>query len=112
MFIGLCFLSDIGSNNSGYYTLQAVLTHQGRSSSSGHYVGWVRQSMTEDKWIKFDDDVVTPVTSEEILRLSGGGDWHCAYVLLYGPKPIQIPIEDNAENVDNSKNAGVEAMQQ
>ena len=27
---------DLGSNNSGFYTLQAVLTHQGRSSSSGH----------------------------------------------------------------------------
>ena len=31
--------TDVGSNNSGFYEL--VLTHQGRSSSSGHYVGWV-----------------------------------------------------------------------
>jgi ubiquitin carboxyl-terminal hydrolase 14 len=36
------FEDDNGSNNSGFYTLQAVLTHQGRTSSSGHYVGWVR----------------------------------------------------------------------
>lgn len=35
--------SDIGSNNCGYYELQAVLTHQGRSSSSGHYVSWVKR---------------------------------------------------------------------
>lgn len=35
--------ADLGSNNSGYYDLQAVLTHQGRSSSSGHYVGWVKR---------------------------------------------------------------------
>ena len=83
---------DLGSNNSGYYTLQAVLTHQGRSSSSGHYVGWVRHK--GDQWMKFDDDVVSPVTSEEILRLSGGGDWHVAYVLLYGPKILEEPIED------------------
>ena len=34
---------DVGSNNSGYYELTAVLTHQGRSSTSGHYVGWVRK---------------------------------------------------------------------
>jgi len=34
---------DIGSNNSGYYDLKAVLTHQGRSSSSGHYVAWIRR---------------------------------------------------------------------
>lgn len=63
------FENDAGSNNSGFYTLQAVLTHQGRSSSSGHYVGWVRHK--GDDWFKFDDDTVTPVTSEEILRLSG-----------------------------------------
>lgn len=80
------FPEDKGSNNSGYYTLQAVLTHQGRSSSSGHYVSWVRRK--GDDWIKFDDDDVSPVTSEDILRLSGGGDWHCAYVLLYGPQRL------------------------
>lgn len=102
--------TDIGSNNSGYYTLKAVLTHQGRSSSSGHYVGWVRQSDTEDKWMKFDDDVVTPVTSEEILRLSGGGDWHCAYVLLYGPRILQVPI-DEVTDTETGKTGSTEAMQ-
>ncbi|EDS41101.1 conserved hypothetical protein [Culex quinquefasciatus] len=82
----------LGSNNSGYYTLQAVLTHQGRSSSSGHYVGWVRQK--GDQWIKFDDDCVSPVDTEAILKLSGGGDWHCAYVLVYGPKILELPVDD------------------
>lgn len=101
---------DLGSNNSGYYTLYAVLTHQGRSSSSGHYVGWTRQSTTEDKWVKFDDDVVSPVTSEEILRLSGGGDWHCAYVLLYGPRVLQIPIENDKIEGD-TKATDAEPMQ-
>jgi len=89
------FENDLGSNNSGFYTLQAVLTHQGRSSSSGHYVGWVRHK--GDQWMKFDDDVVSSVTSEEILRLSGGGDWHVAYVLLYGPKILEEPIEESAD---------------
>ncbi|EDW28377.1 GL18981 [Drosophila persimilis] len=81
------FDDDLGSNNSGYYTLQAVLTHKGRSSSSGHYVAWVRSN--GDSWFKFDDDEVTSVATDEILRLSGGGDWHCAYVLLYGPKRLE-----------------------
>lgn len=104
----------MGSNNSGYYDLQAVLTHQGRSSSSGHYVGWVKRkegnhgdSSTftsesvrktkfffgdpfSDEWFKFDDDKVSVVTAEDILRLSGGGDWHIAYVLLYGPRRLEI----------------------
>lgn len=108
--------ADLGSNNSGYYDLQAVLTHQGRSSSSGHYVGWVKRkegnhshphrnltvsthrcSGTDrfllplpDEWIKFDDDKVSVVSPEDILRLSGGGDWHIAYVLLYGPRRLEI----------------------
>ncbi|XP_071483761.1 ubiquitin carboxyl-terminal hydrolase 14-like [Diadema antillarum] len=84
------FPDDIGSNNSGYYELQAVLTHQGRSSSSGHYVAWVRRK--EEEWMKFDDDTVTGIHSEDILKLSGGGDWHCAYVLIYGPR--RLPEEE------------------
>ncbi|KHN88446.1 Ubiquitin carboxyl-terminal hydrolase 14 [Toxocara canis] len=78
------FENDPGSNNSGFYELQGVITHKGRSSNSGHYVGWVR---TEgDRWAMCDDDDVQPVSSEDVLRLSGGGDWHCAYLLLYGPR--------------------------
>uniref|UniRef100_A0A673KFZ8 Ubiquitin carboxyl-terminal hydrolase n=1 Tax=Sinocyclocheilus rhinocerous TaxID=307959 RepID=A0A673KFZ8_9TELE len=83
-----CFSEDLGSSNSGYYDLQAVLTHQGRSSSSGHYVSWVKRK--EDEWVKFDDDKVSVVTPEDILKLSGGGDWHIAYVLLYGPRRLEI----------------------
>ncbi|XP_076622144.1 ubiquitin specific protease 14 [Colletes latitarsis] len=90
------FPNDLGSNNSGYYTLQAVLTHRGRSSSSGHYVAWVRQK--SDIWLKCDDETVSSVTSEEVLRLSGGGDWHCAYVLLYGPKVLETPDTDTNED--------------
>ncbi|CAL1538000.1 unnamed protein product [Lymnaea stagnalis] len=89
------FPEDIGSNNCGYYELSAVLTHKGRSSSSGHYVAWVRRK--GDEWLMFDDDRVTAVTSEDILKLSGGGDWHCAYVLLYGPRLLEID-EDKQES--------------
>ena len=42
-----------------------------------------------DKWLKCDDDTVTPVTSEDVLKLSGGGDWHIAYILLYGPRRLE-----------------------
>ncbi|VDP07762.1 unnamed protein product [Heligmosomoides polygyrus] len=70
------FPDDEGSNNSGFYELKAVITHKGRSSNSGHYVAWV-------------------------LKLSGGGDWHCAYVLLYGPRIIkEYPeLKEEKENI-------------
>jgi ubiquitin carboxyl-terminal hydrolase 14 len=80
------FPGDKGSNNSGYYSLQAVLTHKGRSSNSGHYVGWVRSK--GDTWLKCDDDEVSPVHEDDVLKLSGGGDWHTAYILLYGPRKL------------------------
>lgn len=68
------FEDDPGSNNSGYYDLVAVLTHKGRSANSGHYVGWSKNAKT-GQWFMFDDDVVTAVTEEDILKLSGGGLW-------------------------------------
>ncbi|XP_013781694.1 ubiquitin carboxyl-terminal hydrolase 14-like [Limulus polyphemus] len=94
------FPDDPGSNNSGYYDLQAVLTHRGRSSSSGHYVSWIKRK--GDEWFKCDDDKVSVVTSEEILKLSGGGDWHCAYVLLYGPRILEVEKEEGTEDIEAS----------
>ncbi|XP_015754897.1 PREDICTED: ubiquitin carboxyl-terminal hydrolase 14-like [Acropora digitifera] len=88
------FPDDVGSNNSGYYELTAVLTHQGRSSSSGHYLAWIRRKGGVNDWVKCDDDKMSNVTSEDILKLSGGGDWHCAYVLLYGPRRLEVE-DDN-----------------
>jgi len=114
------FLADIGSNNSGFYQLNAVLTHKGRSSSSGHYVAWVRrnQSRTHSRelslfllilfdclaeWLMFDDENVTPVTEEDILKLSGGGDWHTAYLLIYGPRTIEYE-DKSAEGASGESN--------
>ncbi|CAG8442420.1 4126_t:CDS:10 [Funneliformis caledonium] len=34
---------DVGANVSGLYDLCAALTHIGRSTDSGHYIGWVRK---------------------------------------------------------------------
>merc|ERR1719270_1294734 len=39
-------------------------------------------------WLKCDDDEVSPVHEEDVLKLSGGGDWHTAYLLLYGPRKL------------------------
>uniref|UniRef100_A0A8R1EXT5 ubiquitinyl hydrolase 1 n=1 Tax=Caenorhabditis japonica TaxID=281687 RepID=A0A8R1EXT5_CAEJA len=81
-----------------------IITHKGRSSQDGHYVAWIRS--TEDgKWRLFDDEHVTVVDEEAVLKTSGGGDWHCAYVLLYEARvikkypelpPAQVPSETPA----------------
>ena len=53
-------ISDVGSNNSGFYQLNAVLTHKGRSSSSGHYVAWVRRTQSNiiSSISRFSDEVL------------------------------------------------------
>ena len=33
--------------------------------------------------MQFDDDEMILRKDEEVLALSGGGDWHMAYLLLY-----------------------------
>eukprot|EP00887_Chlorella_sp_A99_P004167 scaffold23.g4167.t1 len=70
-----------GGELTGRYDLVAVLTHKGRSADSGHYVSWVKQE--DGQWIQFDDEAMVPRKEEEVLGLSGGGDWHMAYLLLY-----------------------------
>ncbi|CAI8046582.1 Ubiquitin carboxyl-terminal hydrolase 14, partial [Geodia barretti] len=92
--------TDVGSNNSGYYELAAVLTHKGRSSSSGHYVGWV--ALKNGEWAKLDDDKVTLVTEDQILKLSGGGDWHVAYILLYAPRRLEKMREEEEEEEEET----------
>jgi ubiquitin carboxyl-terminal hydrolase 14 len=80
--------SDIGvglpKEFQGLYELFAVVTHKGRSADSGHYMGWVRSS--GDNWHVFDDDEVSPCTTENVLQLKGGGDRDSAYLAFFRAK--------------------------
>ncbi|XP_031488644.1 ubiquitin carboxyl-terminal hydrolase 6 isoform X2 [Nymphaea colorata] len=71
----------------GIYDLVAVLTHKGRSADSGHYVAWVKQE--NGKWILFDDENPILQKEEDITKLSGGGDWHMAYICMYKARVIR-----------------------
>ncbi|KAF6138212.1 hypothetical protein GIB67_011052 [Kingdonia uniflora] len=70
----------------GIYDLVAVLTHKGRSADSGHYVAWAKQE--SGKWIQFDDDNPSAQREEDITKLSGGGDWHMAYICMYKARVV------------------------
>ncbi|CAI9114280.1 OLC1v1014963C3 [Oldenlandia corymbosa var. corymbosa] len=72
----------------GIYDLVAVLTHKGRSADSGHYVAWVKQE--NGKWIQFDDDNPILQREEDIPKLSGGGDWHMAYICMYKARVVSM----------------------
>ena len=70
------------------YLMTHFISFQGRSSNSGHYVGWSKNPKT-NQWYMFDDEDVVPMQEEDILKLSGGGDWHTAYVLFYSPRRLE-----------------------
>lgn len=76
----------------GRYELIGVLTHKGRSADSGHYVSWVKQ--TDGQWVQFDDDNMILRKEEEVLALSGGGDWHMAYLLLFKAQKVPQDVAD------------------
>tara|TARA_B100001142_G_C13846247_1_gene466334 strand:- start:273 stop:491 length:219 start_codon:yes stop_codon:yes gene_type:complete len=65
----------------GFYELESVLTHKGRSADSGHYVAWVKQK--DGSWTEFDDHTPNAKTTDQILALKGGGDHHMGYLLVY-----------------------------
>ena len=82
--------------------MQAILTHKGRSSNSGHYVAWVKQK--GDTWIECNDDDVRPIHEEDIMKLSGGGET-CVRRLLDTMKEGVDSVECEAfsKNVGSSK---------
>lgn len=72
----------------GNYRLNYVITHTGREADSGHYMAWGRATLDKrggDDWFKFDDEKVSVVKEEEVMKLGGGGDRPTAYMVVYLP---------------------------
>ena len=67
----------------GLYELHSIVTHKGRDSDGGHYIGWVRKESGGTQWYKYNDDKVTEHEQAEILMLCGGGDRDIAYLTFY-----------------------------
>jgi ubiquitin carboxyl-terminal hydrolase 14 len=82
--------AGIPLNFRGIYELYGVVTHKGRASNSGHYMGWVKQDAkgaAADDWVCFDDDHASACKEEDVItKLRGGGDYHMAYMLFYRVK--------------------------
>lgn len=59
-----------------HYDLVAVCNHFGKADY-GHYVAFCRDNNDgEDKWYRYDDDIVTPMKEEEVVTAD-------AYMLIY-----------------------------
>ncbi|KAG6733505.1 hypothetical protein I3843_01G218700 [Carya illinoinensis] len=44
----------------------------------------------DGKWIEYDDDNPIAQREEDITKLSGGGDWHMAYICMYKARVIPM----------------------
>ncbi|OSC99045.1 cysteine proteinase [Trametes coccinea BRFM310] len=64
------------------YKLHGVLVHSG-DLHGGHYFALIKPDR-ETRWLKFDDDRVTPVTDREVLEENYGGE-----VMTNGFPPMQ-----------------------
>ncbi|KAJ6236754.1 ubiquitin carboxyl-terminal hydrolase 14 [Anaeramoeba flamelloides] len=72
---------EIEDDITGNYELAGIVTHIGRTIDGGHYIGWTKK---DDKtWYQFDDDTVTEIPKDDILKLSGGSEWHTNYISIY-----------------------------
>ncbi|KAJ1900521.1 ubiquitin-specific protease ubp15 [Kickxella alabastrina] len=68
------FLSeDADRSKSWNYVLHGVLVHSG-DLHGGHYFGLLRPT-TENKWFRFDDDRVVPVSGDEVFEEYYGGEF-------------------------------------
>ena len=61
--------------------LTCIICHSGTDVNSGHYVNYVKQN---DKWFKYDDELVTEIKNEKsLLNRVSAGAYTTAYILLY-----------------------------
>jgi ubiquitin carboxyl-terminal hydrolase 7 len=67
------YLDESADRTESYvYKLHGVLVHSG-DLHGGHYFALIKPD-TETRWLKYDDDRVTPVTDKEVLDDNYGGE--------------------------------------
>ena len=81
-----------------HYRLQSVVIHAGEATR-GHYYAFVDPRL-DDRWLRFDDDRVTPVDYATVRAESIGGSPVAAYILHYvkvGPPAGFVPPPENVQ---------------
>lgn len=77
------------------YQLTAVVVHEGRSLSSGHYIVHCKQP--DESWATYDDEYINKITERDVLKEPN------AYYLLYTrltPKEIKTSKVVNVKDLD------------
>jgi len=82
-------VSNRGEFGQHSYKLQSVVSHQGFSATSGHYVADVCRSDVGSTplWFRYDDDSVTATSLDEVLT---GSNCYNGYILTYLYEPLSL----------------------
>ncbi|KAK6590817.1 tRNA-guaninine transglycosylase [Cryptosporidium xiaoi] len=80
----------------GVYELECIITHQGRTADSGHYVAWRYCPEDREYIFKFDDDKVSKLKVKDVDLSGGRSDYHIAVMLLYRKKTVKALDEEMA----------------
>ncbi|CDR97299.1 ubiquitin carboxyl-terminal hydrolase family protein, putative [Babesia bigemina] len=104
-----------GMYATGRYTLQSVVTHQGRTADGGHYVCWTKDNneaaptedsdsdvAVDDGWLMFDDDRVTEYRWGNFDLCGGRSDYHIAVLLLYKAQCVSVDAEEAPAGADDA----------
>ena len=68
----ICTDSSKENAEGSMYDLHSIVIHAG-TFGSGHYYAYVRPNMQKNRWYRYDDDRVTPVTFKEVKEDAFGG---------------------------------------
>ncbi|KAG5285012.1 hypothetical protein AALO_G00033070 [Alosa alosa] len=91
------------------YRLHAVLVHEGQASA-GHYWAYIYDHLHQ-RWLKYNDVMVTESSWEELVRDSYGGMTNAsAYCLMYINDKLPHLIEEDTDGDTGQVLEGVDAL--
>nr|GEX82372.1 hypothetical protein [Tanacetum cinerariifolium] len=80
----------------GLYDLVAILTHEGMTIYSGHYIAWVKDHAST--WVEMDDSSATAKKEADLAAMSGGDGGQIAYLCINKARHNDYPSEAKDED--------------
>nr|GEY13838.1 hypothetical protein [Tanacetum cinerariifolium] len=82
----------------GLYDLVTILTHEGMTAYSGHYIAWAKDHA--GTWVEMDDSSATTKLLADLAALSGGDGGQIAYHCIYKARHNDYPSEAKVKRLE------------
>ena len=94
------------SSSIDLYDLQSVIVHAGEFDV-GHYYAYVRPDVRNDRWYRFNDDIVEEVPFEDVQRDAFGGRVNRRQLLISSESSSSVDDENSKGTVVTIKKKGL-----